>query len=117
MSDVPPCARLNKTLVFPDGGTAHLGKQGDLLAETARWLWAKGHLTPANLPVPSGSVRYIVSTTPIHSNEGKFESPQAIEGTPLVVETFTADRKEAVRFAIKLLKRCGVDPSGVLVLR
>ena len=115
MSDVPPRARVNKTLVFPDGGTAHLVKQGDLLVETARWLGAKGHLTLANLPVPSGSVRYIVSTTPFHSKRGQFESPQEIEGTPLVVETFTADRKEAVRFAIKLLEHCGVDPSDVLV--
>ena len=114
MSDVPPCARLNKTLVFP-GDTAHLGKQGDLLVETARWLWAKGRLTSDKLPVSSGSVRYIVSKIPFHSSGGKFESPQEIEGTPLVVETFTADRKEAVRFAIKLLKHCGVDPSGVRV--
>lgn len=114
MSDVPPRARLNKTLVFP-GDTAHLGKQGDLLVETARWLWAKGRLTSDKLPVSSGSVRYIVSKTPFHSNKEKFESPQEIEGTPLVVETFTADRKEAVRFAIKLLQHCGVAPSGVLV--
>ena len=34
-----------------------------------------------------------------------------------MVETFTADRKEAVRFAIKLLTHCNVDPSSVLVLR
>ena len=117
MSDIPRRARLNKTLVFPDGDRARLGKQGDLLVETTRWLWAKGHLTSDKLPVPSGPIRYIVNTAPFHSNKGGFESAQEIEGTPLIVEAFTADRKEAVRFAIKLLEHCGVDPNAVLVLR
>ena len=115
MSDVPPRARLNKTLVFPDGDSACLKTQGDLLVETTRWLWAKGHLTYGKLPVPSGPIRYIVNTDPFHSNGGRFAEAKEIEGTPLVVESFTADRKEAVRFTAKLLEHCGVDPSSVVV--
>ena len=115
MSDVPPRARLNKTLVFPDGGSASLKTQGDLLVETTRWLWAKGRLASDKLPVPSGPIRYIVNTDPFHSNEGRFVSPKEVEGTPLVVETDTGDREEAVRFTIKLLEHCGIDPSSVLV--
>ena len=115
MSDVPPRAPLNKTLAFPDGDTARLKTQGDLLVGTTRWLWSKGHLTYGKLPVPSGPIRYIVNTDPFHSNEGRFVSPKEVEGTPLVVETDTGDREEAVRFAIKLLEHCRVDPSSVLV--
>ena len=115
MSDVPPRARLNKTLVFPDGDSASLMMQGDLLVKTTRWLWSKGHLAYGKLPVPSGPIRYIVNTAPLHSNGGKFDAPKEIEGTPLVVESFTTDRMEAVRFTAKLLEHCGVDPSSVLV--
>lgn len=115
MSDVPPRARLNKTLVFPDGDSASLKTQGDLLVETTRWLWSIGRLASDKLPVPSGPVRYIVNTAPYHSKGGRFEEPKEIDGTPLVVESFTTDRREAVRFAVKLLEHCGVDPSSVLV--
>ena len=115
MSEVPKGATLHTTLLFPDGATAQVSGHGALLVETTRWLWRNGRLTRDNIPFRSGPIRYIINTEPFHSNGGNFDEPKKVAGTPLFVESFTAGRKDAIRYTIKLLNRGGIDPASVRI--
>ena len=104
-------------LRFPDGSTRALQYWNDLLPQVVGWLWESGRLTMDDIPVPSGPKRFIVNTRPYHTKERPFDFPKGVEGAPLVVETDTGDRETARKRAVKLLRRCGVDPNDVLALR
>lgn len=110
----PLKATLPVTVMLPDNSRRDLRHWDDLLPEVAGWLWDAGHLAPANLPVPSGHIRYIANASPTHIHGKAFTRPHSVNET-LWVEKDTADRDETRRFAIKLLQHCDIDPSGVLV--
>ena len=111
----PDSSKLPVTLRFPDGSERKVGQWNHLLQEIAAWLWSTKQLTNENLPVPSGPKNYIVSNTPFHSKGRKFDDPKEVEGTPLVVETNTGNRKEIKRVAEKLLNHCAAEPRSILV--
>lgn len=105
-------------LRFPDDSARALQYWNDLLPQVVGWLWESGRLTMDDVPVPSGPKRFIANTRPYHTKERPFDFPKGVEGAPLVVETDTGDtgdHEKARKRAVKLLRRCGVDPSNVRV--
>ena len=104
-------------LRFPDDSARALQYWNDLLPQVVGWLWESGRLTMDDIPVPSGPKRFIANMRPYHTNERPFDFPKGVEGAPLVVETDTGDQETARKRAVKLLRRCGVDPNDVLALR
>lgn len=100
---------------FPDGSEHQAQRWRDLVKETATWLWSKGWLTPANLPVPvPRSSRYVANTEPVHRSGQPFTDPQKIEGTPVFVEC-NAGGAGLISYAKTLLQHCDVNPATVFV--
>ena len=120
--NLPPYALHPARLRFSDDHEHPVKSWKDMLYGTACWLASVRKLTERDAPVPvdarqpQARQRYIVSANSVHGSGKPFDEPFGIPDTTLVVETMV-DKAQAKAHAIKLLEHCGVDPSGVLVLR
>lgn len=106
----PPPSRIR----FPDDSERPVNAWNDLLFGVAEWLVATRKI--ANESIASGSTRDIINTTGVHPSGKNFYEEKKIVGTEFFVEMMV-DKTQAKSYAIKLLRRCGVDPGSVLVLR
>lgn len=71
-----------------------------------RWLFEHGHVTVADLPVPSGKARYAAATTPVHPSGKPFvRSEQPVPGVHVEVNL---SRGDIIRRAEKYLRERGV---------
>ena len=120
--NLPPYAPHPARLRFSDDHEHPVKSWKDMLYGTACWLASVRKLTERDAPVPvdarqpQARQRYIVSANSVHGSEKPFYEPFSIPDTTLAVETMV-NKKQAKTHAIKLLEHCGVNPSGVLVLR
>ena len=97
-------------MLFPDNTRTELGNWVKLALETARWLSDNGHLTKTRCPVRYGprSTRYIVHSTPSHSNGRPFRAAREVNG--LYVEM----NNSAIGLAkntVTVIKHVRQDPS------
>ena len=98
-------------IMFPDGSSAAtLGTWNKVMIETTRWLVANGYLDDGHCPILGSSrgTRYIVSTTPIHSNSRPFDVKRYIDGLYLELDYSGAN---LVKNAKTVINRAGQDPS------
>ena len=99
---------------FPDGEEHPLSSWNQLVRHTVSWLWSRERLTERDVPIESSKKRYIVSAEPVHPSGNPFSQRVIVADTPFVYEGNISARA-AVSNAKKLLSRCGVDPSEVLL--
>ena len=105
----PPSA-----ILFPDNQQKQVDRWRDVLTETVFWLYSTHALTVDKSPISVGPVRYLVSTTPVHSSGASFHSSKKVDGTPFFVETsFVAP--QMMKNVRTLLLCCGVDSGSVRV--
>ena len=97
-------------MLFPDSARTELGNWVKLALETARWLSDNGHLTKTRCPVRYGprSTRYIVHSTPSHSNGRPFRAAREVNG--LYVEMNNSAIGLA-KNAVTVIEHVGQDPS------
>lgn len=114
LADLNPPPRGNppapNQIMFPDGSSATLGIWNKVIIETTRWLVANGYLNDGHCPIMGSSrgTRYIVSTTPIHSNDRPFDVERYIDGLYLELDYSGAN---LVKNAKTVINRAGQDPS------
>ena len=71
---------------FPDNTNSQIKIWRHVEQRTVEWLWEKGLLNAANLPVQSSPQRYIVHTSPQHPQGNQFAQVVPLTGTPLYLE-------------------------------
>lgn len=102
------------TIRFPDGIARDTRYWWQLPVFTAEWLWSNGQLTKDKIPLGMSNKSYFVNTEGVHPSGKAFHAPQAISGTPLVLDKH-GNRNDMVTRTKRLLELCGVDPAEVCV--
>ena len=100
-------------MLFPDNGRAELGVWVKLVSETARWLSQNSHLTPGGFsPIKASprATRYILNTSPVHSDGREFKSPREVNGFWMEWDT-GAGSVAHIKNTVTIIERAGQDPS------
>jgi len=101
-------------LVFPDGKSYNIKHWRDIFVVTVSWLIDSGKISKKDMPIrpERGRVRYMVNDKPVHEDGSKFRDPKRIG--EYYVETNISSRR-AIKWAIMLLNRFGVNPSKIIL--
>ena len=99
-------------LLFPDNNQTELKNWVDVLLETARWLSRKGQLVKTNCSIKNSpnAKRYIVHTSPIHSNGNEFKQPREVNGFWVEGDT-NVGAPSLIGNAKVVIEHVGQDPS------
>ncbi|MEM2189154.1 MAG: hypothetical protein QXG35_07470 [Nitrososphaerota archaeon] len=101
-------------LIFPDNRSYDIRHWRDVFVAAAAWLIDSGKISKRDIPIKPerGRVRCMVNDKPVHEDGSKFRDPKRV-GEYYVETNISSER--AIKWAIMLLDRFGVDSSKVLL--
>ena len=106
----PIQGRKPRSLRLPTGEVISIKSWASLLAKIAEWLIQRGQITHDDCPIHIGKAKTaLVDKGPILSPTGKFLRQENLPSGFFLFVNFSA--LDCIQMAVKLLERCGEDPS------
>ena len=96
-------------ILFPDDKQVPIKTGKGIMIEVTRWLVDKNILTKNHCPISFGNNRYLVSTSPEHSNGSPFRNNPFQKGDIHIDTNYT--RKDLVKNTQLIIEHVGQDPA------